>query len=62
MLLLVTQQEPLLLLLLGILLLCAAAGLERNWLSRVKSKFVGRELDTQSPISHERVTPTINYH
>ncbi len=62
MLLLITQQEPFLLLLLGILLLCVAAGLERNRLSWMKSKFVGKGLEARSLLSHKRVSPTINYH
>jgi hypothetical protein len=28
----------------------------------MKSKFIGKELSTQSPISHERVAPITNYH
>jgi hypothetical protein len=62
MLLLDAQREPLLLLLLGVVLLCAAAGLEQNRLSRMKSKFVGRGLAPRSSGLHKRVAPTTNYH
>lgn len=45
-----------------IALLCAAAGLGRNRLRWVRSKFLARGFDAWSPILFKRVARTINHH
>jgi hypothetical protein len=56
------RKEPFLLFLLGMLLLCAAAGLERNRLSWMKSKFAERDFGAWQPVLRKQVTHIIHHH